>query len=168
MTSKIPQSPTSPSNQDIPSLNDLLHSLQEAPDDKTSGKKCKFVHLSMDQFTMLMQCFSQQQKDISVLLQQHQSTSTNTPSSSPDDVCDDRLLQKPKPTDHYNNAKYEDIVCGPIKPAYTGTSYYYLYFTITLRHIELAEYVASTCSYVLCGPTYTVWLVQGPFLQRPL
>ncbi len=59
---------------------------------------------------MRMQCFNQQQKDISVLLQQNHSQLNNTSSSSPNKISDDCLLKMPKPTDHYNNAKYDDIV----------------------------------------------------------
>jgi hypothetical protein len=100
----------------------MLCRMQEAPDDESGSKKCKFVHLSTDQFTMPMQCFTQQQKDISTLLQQHNTTSStrSTPSSTDDSA--NQVPKQNKPNDHYNNAKYEDIICRPIKPAYDGTA----------------------------------------------
>jgi hypothetical protein len=72
---------------------------------------------------MLMQCFQQPQKDISALLQQQQpNTNLNTTSTSPQSISDHSLGARPKPTDHYNNAKYEDIAFRPIKPPYDGST----------------------------------------------
>jgi hypothetical protein len=104
-------------------INDLLRTLQDNADDDHSNKKRKFVHLSADQFTILMKCFQQQQLDISKLVgattsSPNQNTSDHSVPSPVSTQTD--LSAKAKLNTYYNTAKLEDIICRPIQPAYDG------------------------------------------------
>jgi len=64
-------------------------------------------------FTDLIQCFHRQQTAIENL------SNPPTPSTLPTQT---RSQQSPSSIpDYFNNAKYEDIVCRPLKPLYDGT-----------------------------------------------
>lgn len=76
-------------------------------------KKRKYVHLSAQQFSVLMHCFQQQQTDISRLLSSSTLTATTDTSSITDSLSPTSNNIKMKTSDHYNNAKYENIVCHP-------------------------------------------------------
>jgi hypothetical protein len=70
---------------------------------------------------MLMQCFQCQQQDISNLLQSSASTMHSPSNSSHTSPSLSDSRSNIKTTDHYNNARYEDIICRPIKPMYDGS-----------------------------------------------
>lgn len=129
MTSNIPQSPhvsyVPDAAGETPNINDLLRRVQESSDEDLPGKKRKYVHLSAEQFSVLMHCFQQQQSDISRLLTSSAQADTTDTSFSTDPSLPSNANAssniKIKTTDHYNNAKYEDIICRPIKPTYDGS-----------------------------------------------
>jgi hypothetical protein len=49
-------------------VTNVLHSIQEPPEEEPTRKKQRFVHLTTDQFTTLLQCYEKQQQDITSLL----------------------------------------------------------------------------------------------------
>jgi hypothetical protein len=101
--------------------------MQEAPGDEQTQKKRKFVHLTTEQFSVLVQCFQQQQKDIGLLLHRQ-------PTVSPSPSHDTSQINMGTSTDHrpssnnakapeyYISAKYEDIICKPLRPTYDGSA----------------------------------------------
>jgi len=111
MTYQVPTTLASPIPQNSSTFNDLIQCLNDTPTDEPppEGKRRKFVHLASAQFTMLLQCLHQQQRDISNILSKSASSLTPTLSGPPSGS---------RPTDYYNNAKYEDIICHPMKPLY--------------------------------------------------
>jgi hypothetical protein len=68
-----------------------------------------------------MQCFQQQQQNMSNLLQSNQSMKFSFTASSSNSSSLSDFWSKIKTADHYNNACYEDIICHPIKPPYDGS-----------------------------------------------
>lgn len=138
MVAEVPATPNNNINNSnsTTSIMDLLQNLQDGSNDNPTGKKHKHVHLTTDQFLVLMHCFEKQQQDISAFLT-NASTSTVTQSST---ACDkpshqeSSSTQSTKPSDHYNNAKYEDIICHPIKPFYDGMPEALIAF---LNHLDI-------------------------------
>jgi len=117
MATKPPHTPISSSTTAAGSpswqINQLFCSIHEGPEDDSGQKRQKFVHLSTDQLTLLMTCFQQQQEALQSFLPK------STPELSPKtpSVPGDALINL---LDHYNKAKYEDIICRPLKPPYDG------------------------------------------------
>ncbi len=71
-----------------------------------------------------MHCFPKQQNGISTLLTAKSNSSsspTNSATSDESSINASHHHSHPKPSDHYNNVKYEDIICHPIKPTYDGS-----------------------------------------------
>lgn len=102
-------------------INDMLRHLQANGDHDPDGKKRKYVHLSTDQFSVLLQCFQQQQADISKFLRA-------APSSTNDIMAGQQFTSSHSSTSsrvelptYYNNAKYEDIIYKPLRPTFDGS-----------------------------------------------
>jgi hypothetical protein len=60
----------------------VLRSIQEPPDEEPSWKKQRYVHLTSDQFTTLLQCYEKQQQDIASLMQTRPSPGVTPPESA--------------------------------------------------------------------------------------
>jgi hypothetical protein len=113
-------------------INDPLHQMQENSEEDQGSKKRKIVHLMTDQFLILIQCFQQQQQGIGSLLR-HQTDSSASPHIS---VNTTHQTSTTKTSEYYNNAKYEDIICEPLKPAHDGSADNLIPF---LNHLEICH-----------------------------
>jgi hypothetical protein len=94
-------------------VNDLLCQLNMASTPTTNSDMPSSTTITDGQQKTLLQCFHKQQATIEQLMAQHQdssSTSTNN------------VVTPPKYPGYYSNARYEDIICKPIKPAYDGNA----------------------------------------------
>jgi hypothetical protein len=72
-----------------------------------------FLTGTLEQFTTLLQCLQAQQQGIGAILNQVHSPASTLPRN---------LAPTPRQNDHYNKAKYEDIICRPLKPLYDGST----------------------------------------------
>jgi len=113
-------------------VTNVLHSIQEPPEEEPTRKKQRFVHLTTDQFTTLLQCYEKQQQD------------TNTPLSVPNT----------RPQDYYNNAKFEDLACRPITPAYDGSASQLIPFMNKLHLRRQNELWATSTYFTINNKTY--------------
>lgn len=95
-------------------INKLLRSVQDGSEEDSGRKWQKFIHLSTDHFTLLTTCFQQQQEVLRSFLMK-------SPRESSPEASSSRISTSIKHMDHYNNAKYEDIICRLIKLTYDGT-----------------------------------------------
>lgn len=113
MATEVPATPnhSTSTSTTTPSITELLQHLQDGFNDDPSGKKRKCVHLTADQFPVLMHCFEKQQNDISALLSNKAASPSHSSSNHTNNGTTTPENHHPKPSDHYNNAKYEDIVC---------------------------------------------------------
>jgi hypothetical protein len=105
-----PQTPIHQSNQIV---NDLLHQLNTNGTQETMHDRPTPANITESQLHTLLQCFREQQTMIDELMK-HQNASQSAMVA--------KIITPAKAPDYYNNARYEDIICKPIKPVYDGTA----------------------------------------------
>ncbi len=130
-------------------VTSILRSIQETPDEEPSRKKQRFVHLTSDQFTILLQCYEKQQHDIASLMRSRLSSEV-TPSAISNSAIPDSL----QPQDYYNNAKFEDLACKPFSPVYDGSSANLVSFMNKLHLRRQNEIWANSTYFTLRETTY--------------
>lgn len=109
-------------------INELLKSLQEVADEDRNGRKRIYVHLFMDQLMIIMSCpFISSSK---ILAHLQWSTSLAAMTSPAIDSASTSLYPvrgttqvpgRDEAMTFYNNAKYEDFICCPMKPKNDGS-----------------------------------------------
>lgn len=119
MSNITPPLPTTPADKLAQMQSNLTSVLQQLNSntltpDPTTGQPS--MHLNQTQLSDILQCFRQQQDAIQTMIDTTFNTAASSNSSS----------IRPSPTttalpEYYNNAKYEDLVCKPIKPLYDGS-----------------------------------------------
>jgi len=129
-------------------VTNVLRSIQEPPEDEPSRKKQRFVHLTTDQFTILLQCYEKQQQDITSLLRLH------TPPSGPSISNTPLSVPNTRPQDYYNNVKFEDLACRPITPAYDGSASQLIPFMNKLHLRRQNELWATSTYFTINNKTY--------------
>ncbi len=110
-----------------------------------------FTQILPEQLQELLVRFQQQQQMINTLLQQQQhATSTLTPTTSTQRANP----QSFKTPDYYNIAKYEDIICKGIKPAYDGSPDQLIPFLNRLDIRRQDESCYPSTNFTVAGKSY--------------
>jgi hypothetical protein len=99
-----PDRQSRPNDVEQSPLDILIHALRDTPSVNTNSSSTPVHQISPEQLELLLQRFRQQQDTIDRLLGQQ-----------------GRQSNYAKSPDYYNIAKYEDIICKGIKPAYDGS-----------------------------------------------
>jgi hypothetical protein len=105
-----PHTPVQQTNQII---NGLLRQLNVNDNTPTEQGGSPSPAQTDSQLQLLLQCCRQQQAMIAELTQQRSASSSTTAAN---------IVTPAKAPDYYNNARYEDIICKPVKPAYDGSA----------------------------------------------
>jgi hypothetical protein len=113
MTPSSDVTPHTPVQQTNQIINDLLRQLNANDNTPTEQGGSSSPVQTDSQLQLLLQCCRQQQAMIAELTQQRSASSSNNVAN---------IITPAKAPDYYNNARYEDIICKPVKPAYDGSA----------------------------------------------
>jgi hypothetical protein len=105
--------PNTPVHQSNQIVNDLLRQLNMASTPPINSDVPSSTTITDGQLKTLLQCFREQQATIEQLMANTQNSSSTSPNN---------VITLQKHPDYYNNARYKDIICKPIKPAYDGSA----------------------------------------------
>lgn len=96
-----------------------MNSNTVAPDPNTGQST---IHLNQDQLSIILQCFHQQQDTIQSMIDTTFNMAVHTFSPTPPTPKNYiQSLATVALPEYYNNMKYEDIVCKPIRPLCDGS-----------------------------------------------
>jgi hypothetical protein len=126
--------PATPTHQDNDIVNDLLRQLNDNTSPSGTASEPTSITLTTEQISTLLQFFKQQQELIALMTVDMNTHATNAlPGTSSHVLNPHHHIKMPK---YYNNAKYKDIICKPIKPSYNGSSEQLLPFLnrLNIRH----------------------------------